>query len=66
MSAWAVVDGVDYCDGCGNWNPVRQGVLKVVGKLADLYPDGRPGYYCQKCTEKGEYGTILTRTHLIW
>jgi hypothetical protein len=52
---WMLADGIDYCDACSNWRPVRIGTLKVEGKIGDLYPDGCPGYYCQECTEKGSY-----------
>ena len=54
-SAWTIADGVAYCDECGLWKPVRQGVVKVLGILADLYPEGRPGRYCQECAEKNSY-----------
>jgi hypothetical protein len=52
---WTLADGIERCDGCWLIRPVRRGSLRVTGVLADLYPDGRPGYYCQDCTESGCY-----------
>ena len=46
---WETCDGFDYCDNCGKYGALRKGIVKVMGKLADLYPDGKSGYFCQQC-----------------
>ena len=48
----AADDGTDYCTWCGAWREVRYCVLPAQGKLSEIYPNGKSGYYCQACINK--------------
>lgn len=53
--------GHDRCAGCCKFKLVWIYYEKAVDeKLAELYPDGRPDYWCEECITKLEGGSWAT------
>ena len=53
---WTTGDDFDFCDLCGERKPLRRNsITHPEPIIAELYVEGRMGYYCKPCTEQNPY-----------